>query len=901
MTTKQYLQLQDIYAENCDASGNITTVYPALGLGVRGNYEIAILNASALQTEGVDSWMFAIGQDFDADTHILYENTNVSYAVNGTSGLFTVSGMQGTRTDDMVEWIGDQETPTVVGELIGMGDDHDKNKPVSLVQWRMFMRNRVDWDSEDEPSVVPNYATTDDLENLIYKKRTIPDTEFTLTEEDGDSYKEVAYQELPDFGYFIIPSGLSATKVENEDAYMLNGMYGECGEYNTAVKTYFEFPVKLERKESQQENVAEYSASGKACILTIDGVEARYTSTFNFDLQGLEDDTEIYGASVPQWRLTVGKPSEILRYYAPRKTEVNNLLIPVSGGEFTGDIHRNEFNEDFSYTITDCPFRLIANDGGLQSIYVFRRDSTVYYNGFDLVLNGLFRQAGSYYTEYQAPITLSRIPNTNDFEFYFNLDGGISIWQKLLFHQDGDDYLLSFWYAEDPERIWYLADSYTNNPIRLVGFNPFKPNRYTTVSGEVFENGIFSNEQIGTKSYYTTDHLEGNLETYGYETSARSGAFAYTWGFTVPSAIDVQMNEDSVLLKSAKDYFTRSRRGNRPPSTIAHYNDVKLKYNNGIYTASAICDYHNDPITWFYQLELGENGARMDVYYTHNNGTSALGPWTGTTELVTVPEYRPYLTHSEFSYEDEVQSLTTDSGNLTIYDNPWKNPDSLRATVKLPGNRVWEGNIPKVAGGTYMLNAFQYEGLVVYRLGVAVGNSSSYVIAYDGGGEGGEWDIPQEFGTHRFIPTSGGTFGGTISASDGTPYATSGYYEGLIQSRIDNPDYAGDNLAMTVELNTHLGDFSPFAGSDTILEMEYGPFNESTLGTIATRELKVTNSEVSANWHINEFNWLHAPVTICEPGSSHDYYITARLNVTSTDPFQLMNPSLWTLDCWKID
>ena len=632
MTTKQYLQLQDIYAENCDASGNITTVYPALGLGVRGNYEIAILNASALQTEGVDSWMFAIGQDFDADTHILYENTNVSYAVSGTSGLFTVTEVSGTRTNEMVEWIGDQETPTVVGELIGMGADHNKNKPVSLIQWRMFVRNRVDYEGQ-EMDVVPSYVTSGMLEEALGG---------VIAKAGGDFTGEIGVHRLKS-GSVSIPIKPSPSGTD-----------------------YFAF------------NYDEETGAGSIypCIL--------FNNNPSLSPNG-EDSIEFQNATTVQWRAR-RKTRPAIVYLIQRFT----YPLVYDGSKYYG--------EHYFTTSAGGPYELVGDAVTYLSQSTLSRKSDAWMLEVSLSSDS----AGAFKNVYRSEIDTSQI----------------------------------------------------------MDIIP-----YATISGGVFENGI-------------------------------------------------------------KDGRT-----------------------DGIYaTSSDFATVLNEPLS----------------------------------------------------------SLTTDTGTLTIYDNPWDNPESIRATVRLTGNRVWEGTLPRATNATYFLSSFVYEGLAIFRIGVSVAaNPPNYTIAYDGGGESGDWNIPQSWERSKFIPTSGGTFTGAISASDGNPYTTSGQYEEMIQSRIDNPELAGDNYAASY--NMPIEDvFLPFPGSPTFISEVYGELNNSSLGTIATRELKVTATGV-VDWTAKglgsdeEYKWIHKPVSVND-NAEHAYYITVRLNIVSTDPYELaIDKSLWVLDCWKID
>ena len=158
MTTKQYIKIDGIYADNVDSEGVSTNTFPAIGLGVKGDYEIHIVNPDALGTAGV--WLFAIGQDFDAMTNILFEKT-ATYS----NGVFTVNEMEDTRTGSMVAWMGANETAEAVGELMGFTQTPiDKDHPDVLVQFRLFVRNRVDQTEVPVPSAGEVYVTTDMLD-----------------------------------------------------------------------------------------------------------------------------------------------------------------------------------------------------------------------------------------------------------------------------------------------------------------------------------------------------------------------------------------------------------------------------------------------------------------------------------------------------------------------------------------------------------------------------------------------------------------------------------------------------------------------------------------------------------------------------------------------------------------
>lgn len=158
MTTKQYIKIDGIYADNVDSEGVSTNTFPAIGLGVKGDYEIHIVNPEALTTASV--WYFAIGQDFDAMTNILFEKT-ATYS----NGVFTVQEMEDTRTGSMVAWIGANETAEAVGELMGFTQAPvNKDHPDVLIQFRLFIRNRVDQTEIPVPSAGEVYVTTDMLD-----------------------------------------------------------------------------------------------------------------------------------------------------------------------------------------------------------------------------------------------------------------------------------------------------------------------------------------------------------------------------------------------------------------------------------------------------------------------------------------------------------------------------------------------------------------------------------------------------------------------------------------------------------------------------------------------------------------------------------------------------------------
>lgn len=180
MTTKQYIKIDGIYAENVTSEGETTSVFPAIGLGVKGNFEIHITNPEALAS--ATAWLFAIGQDFNPATTILFER-----AATYSNGVFTVPEMEETRTGEMVAWMGANEVGEAVGELMGWngGGVLDKNHPDVLIQWRLFIRNRVDQSRIPVPEYGEVYVTTDMLNETVGNYMPVSGGQFT-----GDIYRK---------------------------------------------------------------------------------------------------------------------------------------------------------------------------------------------------------------------------------------------------------------------------------------------------------------------------------------------------------------------------------------------------------------------------------------------------------------------------------------------------------------------------------------------------------------------------------------------------------------------------------------------------------------------------------------------------------------------------------------
>lgn len=782
MTTKQYLLLQDIYAENCDASGNQTNLYPALGLGVRGNYQVSLMNASALDTTGVDSWLFAIGQDFDAGTTILYENPNVTYAVNGTSGTFTVTEVSGLDTSEMKDWIGAEEAPTVVGELIGMDSNHDKNHPVSLIQWRMFVRNRVDYEGQ-EMDVVPDYATSGMLAEALGGVPTFA-TSATLT---GDNPLWTETKPHPaQFPVFTV--------------------------YNVAT------PMTL--------NIGDASVS-------VEGF-----------LQGL------YRYQDPVEGQLVGQMTRNL-----------SLAIADSGnGVWTGSDEVTYQWEDGEYEFPETPVPTTVS----ISVAINKTEETV---------------------DEMAPgeVRLTVGGNTATGNIY-------SVSPKTFIEKAGGDFTGEI-------RVHRLKSGSVSIPVK-----PYPSGiPYATTSGGVFEYGIRDGRNAG-EPYYITNHL-------GWETVQNNATLIFPgvvggnrYGFKVPSSIEVSMDDYEAVLASGIGLIS----GDLAQYTT--YEDVVLhKTNDGDYTATTT----NVVVSAVYSLEIDDDNATLTVKgYTPNQG--------GTVAICSGVPFEAehgykYATSSDIApvLKEPFDSLTTDTGTLTIYDNPWDNPNSLSAHCVF-GNTgfVYDGTLPKYQTGEYSLEGVDLgDGYMITVINVNLltdpphywcilsHNNDKIFLDHE------NWDIPQSWERSKFIPVSGGTFAGAISAYDGNQYATSGQYEEMIQSRIDNPELAGDNYSASYNMPI-TDDFLPFPVNPETISGLYGPLNQSSIGTVATKELIISSSYGNIDWHDGDwlnFNWIHKPVTVND-GAEHNYYITVRLNIVSTDPYELASDgSLWTLDCWKID
>jgi hypothetical protein len=589
-----------------------------------------------------------------------------------------------------------------------------------------------------------------------------------------------------------------------------------------------------------------------------------------------------------------------LRYYAPRKTETNNLLIPVSGGEFTGDIYRNDIDENFVYNGAKNGKRYSIGNTGTH--YLAASGYKVYAEKFGLnrtlAMDGFGRnvsmRVGNRIRTVFVPNTLifTPIPGTENFEWETG-DQGLYMRYKFVLEKSGSDYIWKTYIAQAPDFEWVDGDTTSYDDCRSVvmpNFDPFKHTPYLHSSGGVIENGIYDGRQIETTvPYYTTDGVVG--------VSAESPSITVSqtkYSIIVPSAITVEMNDEIAYLRNGVIEVQGGAKIERDKYLVNN--------GDGLYTASG--DLKG--IQYDYSLDTNANGASLAVTYASAGQIYPLATLTGVTEEREKPTYIPYATNGEFEYDTKTWEYTSDSGTITIYDNPLDNPDFIRAKVKLivsGAEKYWEGRIPKQTAGIYRLGSFSYEGTTIYLIGVTITN---YIIAYDGqpgGTEEAEWTLPAEFGFNRFIPTSGGTFTGAISASDGNPYTTSGQYEEMIQSRIDNPELAGDNYSTSYNMPI-TDDFLPFPGNPETIRGLYGPLNQSSLGTVATKELIIRSSYGNIDWHDGDwlnFNWFHKPVTVND-GAEHNYYITVRLNIVSTDPYELASDgSLWTLDCWKID
>lgn len=195
MTTKQYIKIDGIYAENVTSEGETTSLFPSVGLGVKGDFEIHITNPDALGS--ANAWLFAIGQDFDSSTTILFEKA-ATYA----NGVFTVPEMEDTRTSEMVSWMGANEVGEAVGELMGWtnANDSDKNHPDVLIQWRLFIRNRVDQSRMPIPQYGEVYVTTDMLDDTIEKYMPVSGGLFL-----GDIYRK---QGSNSYKYITVSGGV---------------------------------------------------------------------------------------------------------------------------------------------------------------------------------------------------------------------------------------------------------------------------------------------------------------------------------------------------------------------------------------------------------------------------------------------------------------------------------------------------------------------------------------------------------------------------------------------------------------------------------------------------------------------------------------------------------------------
>lgn len=919
MTTKQYLLLQDIYAENCDASGNQTNLYPALGLGVRGNYQVSLMNASALDTTGVDSWLFAIGQDFDAGTTILYENPNVTYAVNGTSGTFTVTEVSGLDTSEMKDWIGAEETPTVVGELIGMGADHNKNKPVSLVQWRMFIRNRVDYEGQ-EMDVVPSYATSGMLAEALGGVPTFA-TSATLT---GDNPLWTETKRHPG-GYPVYTVYKVATPFTlniDDDSVAATGFLQGLYMYQDPVEGQLvgQMTRNLSLAIADSGNGV-WTGSDEVTYQWEDGEyefpETPVPTTVSISVAINKTEETVDEMTPGEVRLTVGGNTATGNIYSVSP----KTFIAKAGGDFTGEIgvHRLksgsvsipvkpypsgtsyfEFNDGYGYPRISFEFNPSLSPNGKDSIE-FQNATTVRWQvrrgtrlqtvmkrfTYPLVYDGSKYYGEHYFTTHATGTqVLIGAPET-----YLS--------QSTLSRKN-DAWMLEVSLSSDEVGAYnnvYRSEIDTSQIMDLIP--------YATTSGGVFEYGIRDGRNA-EEPYYITNHL-------GWETVQNNATLIFPgvvggnrYGFKVPSSIEVSMDDYEAVLASGIGLIS----GDLAQYTT--YEDVVLhKTNDGDYTATAT----NVVVSAVYSLEIDDDNATLTVKgYTPNQG--------GTVAIcsgvpVEAEHGYKYATSSDIApaLTEQYTSLTTDTGTLTIYDNPWDNPNSLSAHCVF-GNTgfVYDGTLPKYQTGEYSLEGVDLgDGYMITVINVNLLTDPPHywcILSHNNDQiflDNENWDIPQSWERSKFIPVSGGKFAGPISAYDGNQYATSGQYEEMIQSRIDNPEYAGDNYLPTITASADafnpcgpLGNHSVIANR---LFQAYQQYDRPAYGHpgYVTRDLKWTTKSPSMNWdggtlydQFAEWTWLHKPVTVAD-GTDHNYYITSR--------YVGMNgaKARFEMDCWKTE
>lgn len=145
---------------------------PRFTMGVKTELEVRFMDRTGKPVDPLSEcsdFKFALAEDFDAETPVVYSTQNVRRT--GT-GVFTIA-LENTRTAPMIHALGVSAYREMGCELVGMAGGETWDNPSACVQFPAVVRNRIDSGEVPEPDPGKTFITTDNLGQYALTRETL--------------------------------------------------------------------------------------------------------------------------------------------------------------------------------------------------------------------------------------------------------------------------------------------------------------------------------------------------------------------------------------------------------------------------------------------------------------------------------------------------------------------------------------------------------------------------------------------------------------------------------------------------------------------------------------------------------------------------------------------------------
>ena len=182
-----YLRPFGTKAQTLSAAGRPAAQGDPFTLGLRSELFVhfrpdgCASDADPLGIEGVETWRFAISQDWNPATPPCFLST---VATHVSPGIFRID-VSDTRTCEMVVALGNKRSAPVTCELSGIAADGTWASPEFLCQWNASIDNRVDSGTSPTP-FPPDPTPGDAIARIEAALASVPSATPTTASETAD-------------------------------------------------------------------------------------------------------------------------------------------------------------------------------------------------------------------------------------------------------------------------------------------------------------------------------------------------------------------------------------------------------------------------------------------------------------------------------------------------------------------------------------------------------------------------------------------------------------------------------------------------------------------------------------------------------------------------------------------